>query len=56
MVRLSKAQLLRSQVRFYSSSFSPVTSYLPTVYALSTRPGKAAIAVIRVTGSQCKSV
>lgn len=28
----------------------------PTVYALSTHPGKAAIAVVRVTGPSCKYV
>lgn len=41
--------------RFTSSQFLR-NDYKPTIYALSTRPGRAAISVIRVLGSQAQYV
>ncbi|CCE64753.1 hypothetical protein TPHA_0I02500 [Tetrapisispora phaffii CBS 4417] len=44
-------------IRYYSNKLTTNTSYLPTVYALSTSPNtKSAIAVIRITGNHCKHI
>ncbi len=40
----------------YISNNKPITSSLPTIYALSTHTGKAAIAIVRVSGYDCKHV
>lgn len=42
------------QTRSHQSS--PIHHEQPTIYALSTAPGKAAIAVIRISGPACRQV
>ena len=41
------------QIRTTSSSTKPIE---PTIYALSTSPGRAAIAIIRISGSACLDI
>lgn len=58
---ISKPFLLAKPLIFRShfssiSRHTPITSYLPTIYALSTHHGRAAIAVVRISGSQCENV
>lgn len=52
----SKPQIFKHFYSKVASGYQPNTSYLPTIYALSTHPGRAAIAVVRISGSQCQNV
>ena len=37
-------------------SFASLQEYGPTIYAISTAPGRAAIAIIRISGTTCLNV
>lgn len=57
----SNSQLLFKKIipsRYYTTTRLRNYAHvqLPTIYALSTHPGKAAIAVVRITGSSCKYI
>jgi GTP-binding protein TrmE N-terminus len=39
-----------SQRRFHTTGFSPFSDEYDTIYALSTAPGRAAIAIVRISG------
>lgn len=52
--RCTPLRLKPIQQRFYHASISNLDE--PTIYALSTASGRAAIAVIRISGSACRQV
>ena len=64
---VSSRQVFRSSVRIYGTfqpwhrkevrrTLSLINNDEPTIYALSTAPGRAAIAIIRISGPACMSV